>query len=1223
MHLFLRFVTTMLAALLICSTGPVDSAAETASPTTTSIENPVLRGFNPDPSIIRVGDDYYIATSTFEWFPGVRIHHSRDLVHWRLLGHALTRRSQLDLRGAPPSGGVWAPDLSYSDGRFHLVFTNVRNCSGGFVDAHNYLVTAERVEGPWSEPVYLNSGGFDPSLFHDDDRKWLLNMVWDHRHDNKSGGIVIQEYDPSLGQLVGEPRLIFKGTAAGGTEGPHIYKHGGYYHLMTAEGGTGYGHQVTMARSRSVTGPYELDPGTPLLTSSHNPSLPLQKAGHASLVDSGNGHWYVAFLCGRPLPGTTWCNLGRETALRPCRWTDEGWLRLDGGGCEPRVTLPAPGLPPHPWPAGSTREEFDGPGYDPQFNTLREPPDPSWHSLRERPGFLRLRGRESLTSRFDQSLVACRLRSQRAEVTTGVSFVPKNSQQMAGLICRYDERNLVYLRIATDESLGRNLSLISLEQGRPLQTDPVPVEETAICHLRAEFDFSSLRFSYSLDGEQWNVIGPEYDAGKLSDDFCHGFTGTFVGLAVQDLSGGLIPADFDYFEYREPDGASSAADLHTGLARADDSRPYTRWWWFASEIRREDIAAQLDWLKAHNFGGVEIAWVYPLNIERYAKYYPMIGEEERRRRAPRLEWLGEEWSGVAAFAKRYANHVGLGCDFTFGSAWPFGDSLVPPGDRTKIFGQDGFDEEIIISWEYPQYGHTIDHLDRGALERYGDRMGAALAEALKGRPSALFCDSWEVETRRIWTAGFGQAFRQRYGYDIAPYMDGIYQPERSEQRYDYLKLISEYVIDQFYRPFTEICHRRGALSRVQCCGSPTDIITAYAAVDIPESEMMLYEPGYSRIVASAACLAGRPVVSCETFTCMYGWPRERIREEQIGDLKLVADAAFANGVNRIIWHGTPFNAPDREEVSFYASVHVGREGTLAPHLKDFNRYLETVSSLMTRGRTRADVAVYLPLEDAWVAGEYPAELQLPWSWGAYELRYVAFPEELRGCQPLWINRHFLERGDLEDGVLRCGDAAFALLYVDVKFLDSAALDTILGLAERGLKVCLKGMPREPGVRKSGDYQARLERLLGLDNVSREYRELQPDPPLLSGNDLPLFWCREEGEYCYIFIAHPEVSRVSYPIEPGQWSRAQETVREVVLHSAGRAQTLELRFAPLQSLMLRVDRSGNVEYIDLADEPCGISRESDIDRPPQRHKSEQLASAVHPVEIPTDPASGKH
>jgi xylan 1,4-beta-xylosidase len=271
------------------------------------IYNPILPGFNPDPSIVRVGDDYYIATSTFEWFPGVQIHHSKDLVHWRLLTHPLTRVSQLDLTGNVPSCGVWAPCLSYSDGLFYLVYTNTRipseliTASSNFKDCHNYLVTAKDITGPWSEPVYLNSSGFDPSLFHDDDgRKWLVNMLWDHRKEkNPFAGILLQEYNPKQKKLVGPVKNIFKGTALGLTEGPHLYKYNGYYYLLTAEGGTGYEHAVTMTRSKKIDGHYEVDPINPILTSRYNPELELQKAGHASIVQTQNKQWYMIHLCGR------------------------------------------------------------------------------------------------------------------------------------------------------------------------------------------------------------------------------------------------------------------------------------------------------------------------------------------------------------------------------------------------------------------------------------------------------------------------------------------------------------------------------------------------------------------------------------------------------------------------------------------------------------------------------------------------------------------------------------------------------------------------------------------------------------------------------------------------------------------------------------------------------------------------------------------------------------
>ena len=283
-----------------------------------AIRNPILPGFNPDPSICRVGDDYYIATSTFEWYPGVRIHRSKDLRNWQLAGCPLDRPALLNMLGNPDSCGVWAPCLSHCDGLFHLVYTDVKRYDGHFKDTHNYLTTCETIDGEWSDPVRLNSSGFDPSLFHDDDgRKWFLNMVWDHRPGhNRFAGIALQEYSPSRQRLVGERRIIFSGTELGCTEAPHLYKQGGNYYLVTAEGGTGYGHAVTMARSRSIDGPYEPDPAGPVLTSRHDPAWPLQRAGHADLVQTRQGDWFMVHLASRTLPDTRPALHRRRTASR-------------------------------------------------------------------------------------------------------------------------------------------------------------------------------------------------------------------------------------------------------------------------------------------------------------------------------------------------------------------------------------------------------------------------------------------------------------------------------------------------------------------------------------------------------------------------------------------------------------------------------------------------------------------------------------------------------------------------------------------------------------------------------------------------------------------------------------------------------------------------------------------------------------------------------------------
>lgn len=520
------------------------------------IRNPILPGFNPDPSILRVGDDYYIATSTFEWFPGVQIHNSKDLVNWKLIAHPLNRLSQIDMKGNPSSGGVWAPCLTYSKGVFYLIYTDVKNLYGAFKDTHNYLITATDIKGEWSDPIYLNSSGFDPSLLHDDDgRKWLVNMLWDYRAGrNKFAGIVLQEYSVEEKRLIGKPKNIFKGTELGSTEGPHIYKHDGYYYLMTAEGGTWLNHAITTARSKNIDGPYEIDPANPVLTSRHDPLLTLQRSGHGSIVETQNGEWYMVHLCSRPIPTKGRSILGRETAIQKMMWTEDGWFRLACGGNKPEANVQAPEIPEHIWEAEPHRDDFDSDKLNINFATLRIPLGEDMMSLKERPGYLRLKGKESLGSTHNQSLVARRQQAFKYSATTCVEFDPENFQQMAGLICIYDRHNFYYLRISHDEELGKCLGIITAQNNVFNQ----PVEDISIegwnrVYLRAKVDYDALRFYYSKDEEDWMPIGPIMDISTLSDEFCMEgrFTGAFVGLCCQDLSGGNKNADFDWFEYVE------------------------------------------------------------------------------------------------------------------------------------------------------------------------------------------------------------------------------------------------------------------------------------------------------------------------------------------------------------------------------------------------------------------------------------------------------------------------------------------------------------------------------------------------------------------------------------------------------------------------------------------------------------------------------------------------
>ncbi len=531
------------------------------------IRNPILPGFNPDPSILRVGDDYYIATSTFEWYPGVQIHHSRDLANWRLLTRPLRRASQLNMLGDSDSCGVWAPCLTHSDGLFWLAYTDVKRygrttvsgASGASLrDFHNYLVTCPTIDGDWSDALYVNSSGFDPSLFHDDDgRKYWVNQLWDHRAGRgRFAGIVLQEYSHAQRKLIGERQLIFKGTSIGFTEAPHLYKRNGYYYLITAEGGTGWGHAMTMARSRTLTGPYELHPDKYIVTARDRPHAPLHRAGHGDLVDTQAGETYAVYLCGRPLPNRGRCVLGRETAIQKMAWGSDGWLRtLDGSGL-PELETPAPALPAAPFAAGAIREDFDSNHLPIDFQWLRSPWTEELFSLSERPGYLRLYGRETIGSVFRQSLVARRQQAHCYSVTTAMEFEAAHFQQAAGLVCYYNSSKFHYLHVSHDEEHGRHLRVMSClpdQSQSDFFTAPIPIPAGRI-ELRVEVDYERLRFAYRVDGD-WNVLPELLDASILSDEAAGlgsaNFTGAFVGVACQDMSGTAHPADFDYFEYRE------------------------------------------------------------------------------------------------------------------------------------------------------------------------------------------------------------------------------------------------------------------------------------------------------------------------------------------------------------------------------------------------------------------------------------------------------------------------------------------------------------------------------------------------------------------------------------------------------------------------------------------------------------------------------------------------
>jgi xylan 1,4-beta-xylosidase len=526
------------------------------------IQNPILTGFNPDPSLLKVGKDYYLATSTFEWWPGIEIYHSKDLVNWQLVAEPIQDESLISLRGVYNSGGIWAPHLSYADGRFWLVSTIVHSATA-FKDTINFVMTSAHIAGPWSVPHFITASGFDPSLFHDEDgRHYILNMLFDHRLDHPGfSGIAMQEFDPHTFRTIGQRQKIYGGTAWGTCEGPQIMKKDGWYYLLCAAGGTGYSHAATVARSRRIWGPYEDSPVMPLISTRYAPYSPLKKCGHACFAPVSADEWYIVFLCARPLlpVGRSTCPLGRETGLARIEWTADGWPRLANGTMVPDAVMAAPSIAATmPQSDHSQRIDFAQiKTLPPELKTLRGPLALATSSLTERPGFLRLYGRESLSSLNHQTLLARRWQAFHFTATTEMIFAPANFQQTAGLILFYDTANWAYLYSSFDEEKQQTyLRVETADMGHFRYLAPQQIiDPNQPVQLTVMVDRNIAIFSYT-QGVQHGNLGEVYAADHLSDDYVKdqghlGFTGAMVGICTQDMDTHRSYADFRYFDYQE------------------------------------------------------------------------------------------------------------------------------------------------------------------------------------------------------------------------------------------------------------------------------------------------------------------------------------------------------------------------------------------------------------------------------------------------------------------------------------------------------------------------------------------------------------------------------------------------------------------------------------------------------------------------------------------------
>ena len=516
-----------------------------------TFRNPIIPGFYADPSICRAGEDYYLVTSSFEYFPGVPIFHSKDLVNWQQIGHVLDRPSQLNLDGTPNSKGIYAPTIRYHQGIFYMITTFVVSATGA---RRNFFVTAENPAGPWSDPYWLEDApGIDSSLFFDDDGK--VYCTANRRPPSgqqypKHMEIWMQELDLETKTLIGPKYSLWDGALkqVHAQEAPHLYKINGYYYLIIAEGGTGFTHSVTIARSENVTGPYEGCKSNPILTHRHlGRNYPIQNVGHADIVETQNGEWWMFCLASRPYGGN-FKNLGRESYLVPFIWED-GWPVVNPGkGIVEEVGI-APNLVEQRWPSEPACDHFDGGTLRFDWSFIRTPRDQFW-SLDERPGWLRLRARkETMIDEVNPSFVGRRQSHIDFAVRTKVEFQPQSPTETAGIVLLQNQ-DYQYRFEIVGESNDQAIRLIKREAGEETVIAQQQISATCL-YLKVEAYGQDYQFYYSTKSEEWLTLSGNVDGRILSSDVAGGFVGAFIGMfAGSNGEASTNYADFDYFEYQ-------------------------------------------------------------------------------------------------------------------------------------------------------------------------------------------------------------------------------------------------------------------------------------------------------------------------------------------------------------------------------------------------------------------------------------------------------------------------------------------------------------------------------------------------------------------------------------------------------------------------------------------------------------------------------------------------
>lgn len=512
--------------------------------------NPVLQGFYPDPSVVRVGADYYLVNSTFAWFPGIPVFHSRNLVNWTQIGNAIDRPGQLNFAKMTMWQGVYAPDISWYDGIFYILNTCV-GCGG------NFVITAKNPAGPWSDPVWLpDVNGIDTSLFFDDDgTAWIVHNgppAGKPRYDGHTA-LWLHQFDSQAMKTVGEPRMLVDAGVHPEQnpiwiEGPHIFKKDDTYYLIAAEGGTEEGHSEVVFRSDRVTGPYVALPGSPILTQRDLPkgrANPITSTGHASLVDTPKGDWWAMFLGVRPYDAAGNFNTGRETFLMPVQWRD-GSPNITRPGetlpwVGPRPRLPGGKIPPLPIRGAFTiRNEFNTSALPPYWLTLRTPQRRWWSFSR---GALQIRSqRVAFADQGNPSLLARRQQHLNATATTKVTFDPTDGSE-AGMVAFQNDEHWYFLAVGRDRGkrvvrLRRRAGGQDPALGELLASAVLPAGASLPVELRIRARGPSYDFNWSVDGRRWHSLAKGADGTVLSTKRAGGFVGAVFGLYAHDGSKG-------------------------------------------------------------------------------------------------------------------------------------------------------------------------------------------------------------------------------------------------------------------------------------------------------------------------------------------------------------------------------------------------------------------------------------------------------------------------------------------------------------------------------------------------------------------------------------------------------------------------------------------------------------------------------------------------------------